>query len=425
MGELEPIAADVVQNGPEAALVRELRTLFEGLGVSQNRYAARVYLDKSVLSRYLSGERIPRWDFVRQLLVESTMKRDGVPPTTEVVKHLRSLHHAALEASGSTAHKLQLLQEQLAEADAQAQRADRRENELERALQDVQRRAADLEVRCRELEDSLDRQESGALLVLRDETDAERAALVAEIERLTQELELAQQRRAAAEARCEELERQLDSASAGQTADSRSAKEPGRRGPERELPEGVDAAAISAAATRITRLSPTTASREIAKMPEPMAAAVLSAMLTKNVTAVIGSMFPERAAGTLSLLEPTLAATVLRDLSKGSGFASVVKHARPQVLAASLDHLSRGMRLEIISELPNVPAAELLDLVEPTVAAEMLSGLPLYTAAEIIELLEPSWARRVFEEINRGVKEAIFAHLDPEMQERITGPQPK
>ena len=44
MGELEPM-------GPEAVLVQEPWTLFDALEVSQNRYAARVYLDKSVLSR--------------------------------------------------------------------------------------------------------------------------------------------------------------------------------------------------------------------------------------------------------------------------------------------------------------------------------------------------------------------------------------
>ncbi len=210
-GGLAPLNGTLIPQS--AALATELRTLFSGLDVSITRYAARVHMDKSVVSRYLSGERIPRWEFVHQLLVESALVRDRVPPTQEVIAHLQSLHRAALEAGGAPGHLVQLLQEQLAQADAYARRTETREQELELALQEARHRVAELEIRYRELEATNDRQrdEVGAELeTFRRHINADRERLLAEVDRLTRDLEEAHKRRIAAEERCIELEHRLE-----------------------------------------------------------------------------------------------------------------------------------------------------------------------------------------------------------------------
>jgi hypothetical protein len=199
---------------PQArGLAAQLRTLFEGIGLTQTRYAARAHLDKSVVCRYLKGERIPPWDFVHDLLVESTKRRGGTPPTSEVVAHLRALHRAALEAGTSSGHRVMLLQEQLREADAIAQRAESRVQDLEQALDAMRHRVAKLEIRNREFQAVADESHTWDAIepIQRaGEVHAEHAMLQAEIERLTGELDAAQRRLITAEARCQELEWQLN-----------------------------------------------------------------------------------------------------------------------------------------------------------------------------------------------------------------------
>ena len=119
-------------------------------GSRSSRYAARKYLDHGSVSRFLSGERIPPWNFVHDLLVEATEHRDGVPPTQPVVEHLMRLRRSALEAGGSPSHQVQLLQDRLHDADREASRAAARERELREALQAAQHRAAELLVSERE-----------------------------------------------------------------------------------------------------------------------------------------------------------------------------------------------------------------------------------------------------------------------------------
>src|SRR5579872_906302 len=133
MAELRPLEEDLP--GPTRALAEALRTLFEQLGVSLTRYAVSASWDKSVVSRYLSGERIPPWNFIRDLLVQATRLRDdGAPPTRQVVEHLRDLHRAALEASDSPQHRVQLLEDKLADAAVEAESAAARERALDEAL---------------------------------------------------------------------------------------------------------------------------------------------------------------------------------------------------------------------------------------------------------------------------------------------------
>lgn len=222
-GELEPkrhsLAIEI------QTLVEAMRILFHDLEISQARYAARIHRDKGSVSRFFSGERIPPWDFVHGLLVASTLQHGSTPPTTEVVAHFRRLHHAALESGGSPSHRIQLLQDRLADADLRAQRLASRESDLEVALQAAQRRIADLQVSQRELEaesDQLYEQQTSELTLYRMEGEAERDTLLDEIHRLKGELQLAHERRMIAEARCSELERLLGEAvDDGDQSDSR------------------------------------------------------------------------------------------------------------------------------------------------------------------------------------------------------------
>ncbi|GAA1966840.1 hypothetical protein [Catenulispora subtropica] len=361
MGELEPVNSgevepgadaefgtvgpETAESGPGALFTRSLRALFGSLDVSQNRYAARVYLDKSVLSRYLNGERIPRWDFVHRLLVESTMKNDGMAPTPAVVKHLRDQYYAALEAGGSPAHKIQLLQEQLADADAQAQRADRREREADQELHEAERRVAEFEVRVRELEDSVDRERddhAAALVALQGDADAQRSMLLAEIERLTRELEVAQERRREAEARCEELERQLEQAS------EEEEQEP--------VPRGADAGAGSADfddGQWLSQMSAESAANELHKMKAARAQVALDAMLTSRIMQIVEAGSPVQAGRLLGMLRPARASDIVR-LMPTESMAAVARHIPlPQLTSIAqrmpvntIEVLFREMRAE-------------------------------------------------------------------------------
>ena len=206
MGELKPLRDDL----PPAArqLADEMRDLLRVLGITLNRYAARKYLDHGSVSRFLSGERIPPWNFVHDLLVEATEHRDGVPPTRPVVEHLMRLRRSALEAGGSPSHQVQLLQDRLHDADREASRAAARERELREALQAAQHRAAELLVSEREARALVDVERDGhhtELALYEHDLTAERAsgaALAGRIQALEEELRIAHQRLIVAERRC-------------------------------------------------------------------------------------------------------------------------------------------------------------------------------------------------------------------------------
>lgn len=213
MTELKPVDHELPPD--VAALARALRDLFAGLGVSTRRYAARRSYDSSTVSRYLSGNRMPPWEFVLNLLHDVAEER-GTVPTEETIGMLRGLHTAALHASSSPAHKVQLLERKLAEADQEARRAAARERWLEDALQDREHRVRDLQMRYRELQASAVPPPSPPA----DEPPAgtptdEAARLRAEVHELKEELSRVRALHQQAEERCAQLERQLAEAEAG------------------------------------------------------------------------------------------------------------------------------------------------------------------------------------------------------------------
>ncbi|MFF4223024.1 hypothetical protein ACFYZH_09160 [Streptomyces abikoensis] len=177
------------------ALAQALRDLFAGLEISERRYAARRSYDSSTVSRYLSGQRLPPWEFALNLLNDVAETR-GTVPTPETTEMLRALHHAALKAGKSPTHKVQLLQQQLAVADEDARRAAQRERWLEDTLRDREHRVRELQLQIGGFRTGPD-------------PDADRARLLIEIRQLKQELEETREAHRQAEERCERLERKL------------------------------------------------------------------------------------------------------------------------------------------------------------------------------------------------------------------------
>ncbi|MFJ4185229.1 response regulator [Kitasatospora sp. NPDC089509] len=213
MGGLQPLSPEL--NRECRAFAEALRSLFAGLrpAVSVRRYSSRRHLSPGALSRYLSGQRIPSWQFVQDLLTDVGADRGSVA-TPETVRLLRSLHAAAQQTSASVGHAVQQLQFQLAEADRLSRRSAAHSDVLGDALLDRNHRIADLELRLHQLEGDWARERARADEIARYGGDREelilaKQALERDVARLEAELGEALRRQLAAEARCELLERQL------------------------------------------------------------------------------------------------------------------------------------------------------------------------------------------------------------------------
>jgi len=213
MGGLRPLADDLNDDCREFA--QALRTLFAGLEVSVRRYAARRYRDAGTLSRYLSGARVPPWEFVVDLFKDLAAVH-GAPATALTLEHVHELHRCAVQATASPAHGMEVLERELADADREARRATVQEDVLGEALLDRQHLIADLEVRLNLLEahwsaghgsradvpTAAGSEGVGELL-------AERQRLEEQVRTLEGELEETRLRVMLAESRCDLLERQL------------------------------------------------------------------------------------------------------------------------------------------------------------------------------------------------------------------------
>ncbi|GLX41200.1 hypothetical protein Sros01_72730 [Streptomyces roseochromogenus] len=99
-----------------------LRELFDGLGVSVRRYAARRTRDPGTFSRYLGGSRVPPWEVVMDLFTDLAEHR-GLSATPEAIELVRGLHHAAVTASTLPKHAMEVLEQQLADADRVSRRS--------------------------------------------------------------------------------------------------------------------------------------------------------------------------------------------------------------------------------------------------------------------------------------------------------------
>lgn len=407
-----------------------LSALFEGIGLTQTRYAARVHLHKSVVCRYLKGERIPPWDFVHSLLVESTKKRGGTPPTPDVVAHLRRLHRAALEAGTSSSHRIRLLEEQLREADAAAQRAESRVQDLEQALQAMRHWVAELEVHNRELRAVTDKSHPWDVIepVQRaGQVDAERTTLQVEIERVTSELEDAQRRLTAAEARCKELELQLDHAPDDHNSPEEGLDQDGEDEEEKKwrwFAAELEAEDPSKAAATLNGLSPRLAGLVLGHMVDPAC-----------VGAVLNEMDPERAAGLvagyLTAMKGTAAIGEMRPVEAAKILASMdltwaVFIMNKMLLSNVLPVLSQMGRLKTAAILPRMDHARATKLKSILEGAESPPE-PQYEFADTFEDFRDAegWgerehiARRLLAAVRQAVRHGLLSEDDKRQTAQI------
>ncbi|MGW9498994.1 response regulator [Streptomyces prasinus] len=212
MGELRPLGQDLTKES--RALAEVLRELFEGLGVSVRRYAARRQRDPGTFSRYLNGTRLPPWPVIMDMLTDLAEHR-GTTVTPETIEFVRGLYGSAFDANSSPKHAVQIIEQQLADADHISRRSSVRGDVLGDALLDRKHRIADLEVRLNQMEATLtaERERAGQLVAAHPDLSellGERDVLRQEVTRLGNELQEAREQRADAEARCDLLERQLE-----------------------------------------------------------------------------------------------------------------------------------------------------------------------------------------------------------------------
>lgn len=121
-----------------AALGNVLTQLFNTLGITQSAYAHRVHLDKSAISRYLSGSRLPSQDFIDRL-VRDVEEQAGTPLQDEAKESLRQQRLTALAVTNPAEHELELLRIDLSRARRDAQRAQRQVDGLHLLLEQKQR----------------------------------------------------------------------------------------------------------------------------------------------------------------------------------------------------------------------------------------------------------------------------------------------
>lgn len=191
--------------------VSALRAVWHDAGLSINRFAhLQRVINKGTVSRYLSGERVPRdpWFLERVLAIRAD---NGKPVTPAVREHLTELQLRALQVRHPHEYRVRLISDELEIAQTGKQEAERFARALEGQLAERNRQV-------QELTDDKGR--------LRAAWDADRAAMQAEYERLTREigeltgqLHHARERTAQAERRCQQLEQMLDYLDAHSAAD--------------------------------------------------------------------------------------------------------------------------------------------------------------------------------------------------------------
>ena len=414
MGELQPLRDDLPESA--RALAEELRTLFRGLGISLNRYACRIHRDPGSVSRYFSGERVPGWGFVHDLLAESTRHSRQVPPTRAVVEHLRRMHRAALQAGGSPTHRIQLLQDRLADADREAELALARERELEEALRAAQYRIAHLTVRERELQvaDVEQREAYDAALEVHqqqiDDLCEIQAQLLAQIEQLHEQLRTAQRRRIDAERRCAELEQQLETARSEDAPDAGPQLEALRADYEQRVTD--ERRRAEALQRRLDRLqAPPPADRESVNRLEqvsPDVVAVLTTVQPDAAAVVLTGMTPVQAAAALNAMHTATAATVLAEMRPLDSAAALkaMATANATALLTAMDADSAGAALSV---LDTDTATALLTATNADSAGSLLAAMRTTAAAAVLTAVGPQTTIAMLNAMHARAAKALAA----------------
>ncbi len=188
----------------------ELRAIWVAAGLSLNQFASLHPIDKGTISRYLNGKRVPydRWFLDKLLAIHA---ESGRPVTPAVREHLTSLQLRALQAVHPHEYRIRLVNDELEIALTAKREAERYARALEEQLAERKRQV-------QKLTDDKGR--------LRAAWDADRIAMQADYERLTQEIgeitaqvRIAKERAVQAERRCQLLEDVLDHLDAHPFAD--------------------------------------------------------------------------------------------------------------------------------------------------------------------------------------------------------------
>ncbi|MDX3133662.1 hypothetical protein PV367_28670 [Streptomyces europaeiscabiei] len=210
---------EVSQLPEVAALATALTTLFNGLGIPQQRYAARVAMDKSTVSRYLNGRRVANQDFISRLCLEMERHR-GVAVTEETRSRLFRLRMAALKVSDPQSFEVENLREEVDRSQRTIKQLRRQQEALELLLDQKEDSARESERQLELLRGDwiAERVETEASLLaltgdnhrFKDETESLRA----EIADLKRQLFEVHNLRIGAETRCTRLKDQLADAEA-------------------------------------------------------------------------------------------------------------------------------------------------------------------------------------------------------------------
>jgi hypothetical protein len=83
--------------------------------MSLREVSSVLYYNASSVSRFLTGRRIPRWDFVIEL-ARSAEQSTGEPLTADFVGYLHEAWAGALRVSDPTQYEIESLRTQLEEA---------------------------------------------------------------------------------------------------------------------------------------------------------------------------------------------------------------------------------------------------------------------------------------------------------------------
>lgn len=146
-----PDAAPVASGDPVEVFALHLRTLFASLDISQRQYALRHHYDRGTVSRYFSGQRLPERAFIEQLLDEIG-DHLGHPVTAEARQETHRLFLQALSRRSPGQHRIQVLTDELADADRQLVAAQHSEHETREELHTVREQ---LQAVDRQLQDLL------------------------------------------------------------------------------------------------------------------------------------------------------------------------------------------------------------------------------------------------------------------------------
>ncbi|WP_328925604.1 hypothetical protein OG429_13725 [Streptomyces sp. NBC_00190] len=196
-----------------AALGNVLTGLFNTLGVSQAAYAHRVHLDKSAVSRYLSGKRLPPQAFIDRLLMEVQEHRES-PVQEQVKEAIRQQRLRALQVTNPGEFELESLREDLLRSQRTVKMARRQIEALHDLLEKREQQISDLSSEFEQARIDWVAEVGSRGVAARWNGDPEHAAseydrLREEVARLRDDLRVVQGQREEAEGRSRELKSQV------------------------------------------------------------------------------------------------------------------------------------------------------------------------------------------------------------------------